>query len=176
MITWASDRSGIASSGARDSDSQPHTPRPMTRRIVSSGLRALPAITRPMTPESSVLVVIAALPERPGRSHAALCGDEKIARADDGVALGQPGRDLDDVAAARADRHLWRAQRAVAEIEEYQPPRSGVDHRGERDDEPRAQRELEGHRRVHVRLELHRLVGECDANPPRPRRRIEIGI
>src|SRR5215475_10855117 len=115
MMTWASDRSGIASSGARDSDIHPHTPSPRTSRIVISGLRALPAIKRPMTPGWSVLVVMAVLPERAGRPYAALRGDQEVARADDGVALVEPARDLDDVAAARADRHLLRAQRAVAE-------------------------------------------------------------
>src|SRR5215831_15898379 len=120
MITWASDRSGIASSGARDSDSHPQAPRPTTSRIVISGLRALPAITRPMTPGWSALVVMAVLPECAGRSHAALRGDQEVARADDGVALGEAARDLDDVTAARADRHLLGAQRTVAEIDEHQ--------------------------------------------------------
>src|SRR6266403_598600 len=131
MMTWASDRSGIASSAARDSDSHPHTPRPITTRIVISGLRALPAITRPITPGGSVLVVMAILPERTGRANAALGSDEEV---------------------ARADHH-------VAEIDEYQPAWPGIDHGRDRDEEPRSQRQLECHRRIHVRLELEPLVG-----------------
>src|SRR3954468_4029012 len=112
MITWASDRSGIASSGARDSDIHPHTPRPTTNRIVISGLRALPAITRPITPGFSVVAMVV-LPERTCRSHAALRRDQKVTRADDSVALVEPACDLDEVATARPDRDLLRAQRAV---------------------------------------------------------------
>src|SRR5947209_19225173 len=103
MITCASDRSGIASSGARDSDIQPHTPRPTTNKIVISGLRALPAITRPMTPGSSV-VAMAVLPERAGRAHAALGRHQEVAGADHGIALLEPGHDLKGVTPARADR------------------------------------------------------------------------
>src|SRR5215813_9116096 len=109
MMTWASDRSGIASSGARDSDSHPHTPSPRTSRIVISGLRALPAITRPITPGLSALVVMAVLPERSGRSHAALRRNQEVAGADHDVAVVEPARDLDQVAAARPDRHLLGA-------------------------------------------------------------------
>src|SRR5215468_11205829 len=89
MITCASDRSGIASSGARDSDSQPQTPRPMTSRIAISGFRALPAITRPMTPPW-LAVAMAVLPERTGRTYAALGRDQEVARADHDVALVEP--------------------------------------------------------------------------------------
>src|ERR1051325_7893572 len=117
MITGASDRSGIASSGARDSDRQPQTPSARTSTSVIAGLRALVAMMRPTTP-GSVGVVMAILPERAGRSHAALRGDQEVARRDDGVALVEPARDLDQVAGARADRHLPRPQRAVAEVDE----------------------------------------------------------
>src|SRR4051812_36460411 len=123
MITWASDRSGIASSGARLSDSHPHTPRPITSRIVISGLRALPAITRPMTPDWSLPVAMAVLPERTGRSHAALRRDQEVARADHDIALAKAGRDLDPVAAVRADRDLLRAQRPRAQVDEHDPAR-----------------------------------------------------
>src|SRR5678816_277664 len=109
MITCASDRSGIASSGARDSESHPHTPRPSTSRTVISGLRALPAITRPMAPARSLLVAMAVPPERGGRPHATLGRDEEVARADHDVALVETARDLDDVAGMRADRDLLRA-------------------------------------------------------------------
>src|SRR5678816_545686 len=101
MITCASDRSGIASSGARDSDRHPHTPRPMASRIAISGLRALPAITRPMMPGCSALAVMAVLPGRTGRSNAALRRDEEVARADHHVAVVEPALDLDQVTAAR---------------------------------------------------------------------------
>src|SRR3954466_4784571 len=124
MITCASDRSGSASSGVRASDSQPHTPRPITSRIAISGLRALAAITRAMTPGCSA-VVMAVLPERPGRADPALGRDQEVARADHRVALGEPARDLDPIAAARADHDLLGAQRAVAEVDEHDPARAG---------------------------------------------------
>src|SRR3954447_2407488 len=106
MITCASDRSGSASSGVRASDSQPHAPRPITSRIAISGLRALAAITRPMRPGGSLAVAMAVLPEAAGRPHAALRRDQEVARADHDLALGQAAGDLDQVAAARADRDL----------------------------------------------------------------------
>src|ERR1051326_5660572 len=136
MMTWASDRSGIASSGARDSDSHPHTPRPATSRTVISGLRALPAITRPMTPGLSA-VAMAVLPERTGRAHTALRRNQEVARADHGVALLQPAGDLDDVATARADRDLLGPERAVAQVDEHEPARPGVHHCRDRDDQDR---------------------------------------
>src|SRR5882724_7461455 len=101
MITCASERSGIASSGAFRNDSQPHMPRPAMNRIVISGFRALPAIRWPMTPilGSGSVLDIGVLPERARRPHAALGRDEEVAGAHDDVAILDAADDLDVVAA-----------------------------------------------------------------------------
>src|SRR5512140_3106201 len=129
MITWASDRSGIASSGARRSAIQPHADSTATSTMTMSGFFALPAITRPITPASSGSAVgTATSPERPRRVDPALRRDQEVARADDRVAGRKAAQDLHEFAAARADRHLLRAQPAVAQVDEHEPPRAGAHH------------------------------------------------
>src|SRR5690349_344465 len=104
----------MASSGARRSDIQPHTASAATSRTTRSGLRALPAITLPMTPpRSGSAAGIGTLPDRRGRSDAALGRDEEVAGGDDDVTLLQAAQDLGGLGAARADGDLLRPQPAV---------------------------------------------------------------
>ena len=168
-MTCASERSGIASSGARRSDSQPHAASAPTTRIVSRGLRALAPITRPITPPPSA-GFIACLPSasrraaasrsrRPAphqraarallgpelrvRADPALGGDQEVAGGDHRLAFAQATDHLDAILVARAERDLLRPQPAFAEVEEHEPARPGVDDRADRDLEPRPELDLE---------------------------------
>src|SRR5689334_19085046 len=161
MITCASERSGIASSGALRSDSQPHTANAATNTIVISGLRAHPPITWPMTPGRGVSLPAIGPPEA-RRPDPALRRDQEVPGDHDRLPRGHTADDLDHVVGLGAELDLDRLQPSAAEIDEHDAPGAGVDHGRVRNLEPLAEIDRELDVRVHVRLERAILVRDRD--------------
>src|SRR5690606_8729759 len=84
------------------------------------------------------------------RPQAALARDEEGAGGHHALSLLEAGADLDAAAAARAERHLLRAQVAAAEVEEHEAALAGPEHGALGDAEPRLAAAAQQHVGVHV--------------------------
>ena len=115
MITWVSERSGIASSGAPRSEYQPHTAIAATKSTVKNGLRAEVAMIQAIGPRVlASLLVIDPSPVLKRRSNAALRGDKEISRRHHDVTLANPFDHLVIVASLCTEFDFLGAQATLA--------------------------------------------------------------